>query len=285
MNRRRNLAFILTAALLFSFIPSASAFYQWVDEKGNLHITDSPPPSRQSREEPEATRTPEVTPPASAPEARPVVPSTVPQAAKPTPAQSQPLPTAAPAPALRPAAATPQTSPSLTAPQAVAVPVPAPAAPSAPAPAMPAVKEAPRGNIPSPFLPGNAPPANVLAALFAGFLTVFLFIAVGVYIYTSLCLYLIAKKMNVAEAWAAWIPIIQVWPFLTSAGKPCWWIILLLIPFVNAVVGVYLWMCIAENLGRNKWLGLLMVLPIVNLVLMGVLAFVKEETAEPAPAA
>jgi hypothetical protein len=88
----------------------------------------------------------------------------------------------------------------------------------------------------------------------------------------------------VAEAWAAWIPIIQVWPFLTSAGKPCWWVILLLIPFVNAVVGVYLWMCIAENLGRNKWLGLLMLLPIVNIVFMGVLAFVKEEAAEPARA-
>jgi len=272
MNRRRILAFILTAVLLFSFIPSASAFYQWVDEKGNLHITDSPPPSRQSREEPEATRTPEVTPPVPAPEARPVVPSTAPQAAKPTPAQPQPPPTTTITPALRPAAATPQTSPSLT-------------APSAPVPAMPAVKEAPRGNIPSPFLPGNAPPANVIAALIAGFMTVFLFIAVGVYIYTSLCLYLIAKKLNVAEAWAAWIPIIQVWPFLTSAGKPCWWVILLLIPFVNAVVGVYLWMCIAENLGRNKWLGLLMLLPIVNLVLMGVLAFVKEDTAVPAPAA
>ena len=37
-------------------------------------------------------------------------------------------------------------------------------------------------------------------------------------------------------------------------------------------------MCIVENLGRNKWLGLLILVPIVNLVYMGVLAFSKQES-------
>jgi hypothetical protein len=282
MNRRRTLAIIQTAVLMFSFASSASALYQWVDDKGNLHITDDPPPSKQVREEPVTPRTPDVPSTAPASEAGPVSPSTVPQAAKPAPAQSQTSPPAANMPAPRPAAAIPQTSLSPTTPQAVAAP--APAVQPAPDPSVPAVKEATRGNVPSRFLPRGAPPENFLPAILAGFMTVFLFIAIGVYIYASLCLYLIAKKLNVAEAWAAWIPIIQVWPFLTSAGKPCWWVILLLIPFVNAVVGVYLWMCIAENLGRNKWLGLLMLLPIVNFVLMGVLAFAKEEAAEPARA-
>lgn len=280
MYRRTTLAFILTAVLLFAFAPSASALYQWVDEKGNLHITDNPPPARQSQEEPLPPRTPEAPPPAPAPEARPVVPSTVPQAAKPAPAQAQPLTMPATTPASRPAAAAPQTSPSQTAPQAL--PVPAPAAPSAPAPAMPAVKEAPRMNVPSPLLPGGVPPGDVFTAMVAGFMTVFLVVSVGMYVFFSLCLYLIAKKLNVAEAWAAWIPIIQVWPFLSSAGKPCWWVILLFIPLVNIFVGVHLWMRIAENLGRNKWLGLLMLLPIVNFVLMGVLAFSKEETGQQA---
>lgn len=277
MHWRTSLAFILTIVLLLSFAPSASALYQWVDEKGNLHITDNPPPARQPQEEPVPPRTPEAPPPAPAPEARPVSPSTVPQAASPAPAPSQP---SSPATTLRPAAAS---SPYPTAPQAV--PVPAPAAPAAPAPAMQAAKEAPRGIVPSPFPQGSAPPADVLAAMVAGFMTVFLFIGVGMYVFFSLCLYLIAKKLNVAEAWAAWIPIIQVWPFLSSAGKPCWWVILLFIPLVNIFVGVHLWMRIAENLGRNKWLGLLMLLPLVNFVLMGVLAFSKEETTEPAPAA
>ena len=279
MNRRSALAFVLTAVLLFSFAPSASALYQWVDEQGNLHITDNPPPSRQQREEPEAPRTPAAPSPAPVPETVPVLPSTVPQAAKPAAAQSQPLLPAATTPALRPAAGVPQTSPSPSAPQAVSAPV------SAAQPAPTAVKEGLRAKVPSLFLPGSAPAGNYLPSLFAGFLTVFLFIAIGAYVFFSLCLYLIAKKLNVAEAWAAWIPIIQIWPLLTSAGKPCWWVLLLCIPFVNAIVSVYLWMCIAENLGRNKWLGLLMLLPIINFVFMGVLAFAGDETAEPARAA
>lgn len=281
MIRRCTLAFILTAALLFSFAPSATALYQWVDEKGELHITDNPPPSAPSREEPETPRNPNVPLPASAPAAGPALPPTAPQTAKPAPAQAQSSPPAASLPAVSPAAAPPQTMLSPTAPQPVSAPAPAQ---PAPAPAMPDVKEAPGGNVPSPALPGNMPPANVLAAVVAGFLTVFLFVAAGVYIFFSLCLYLIAKRLNVAEAWAAWIPIIQIWPFLSSAGKPCWWVVLLFIPIVNAFVGVYLWMCIAENLGRNKWLGLLMLLPIINFVLMGVLAFTKEEASEPAHA-
>jgi len=46
---------------------------------------------------------------------------------------------------------------------------------------------------------------------------------------------------------------------------------------VSIIVVAYVWMCIVENLGRNKWLGLLMLVPIVNLVYIGVLAFSKEE--------
>jgi hypothetical protein len=36
-------------------------------------------------------------------------------------------------------------------------------------------------------------------------------------------------------------------------------------------------MCICENLGRNKWLGLLILVPIVSLILPGILAFSKNE--------
>jgi hypothetical protein len=36
-------------------------------------------------------------------------------------------------------------------------------------------------------------------------------------------------------------------------------------------------MCISENLGKNKWLGLLMLVPIVNFVWLGILAFSKLE--------
>jgi hypothetical protein len=69
-----------------------------------------------------------------------------------------------------------------------------------------------------------------------------------------------------------------------SAGKPWWWILLLFIPLAGAIVAIYLWICISENLGHNKWLGLLMILPMINLLFMAYLAFSKAAGA-PSPEA
>jgi hypothetical protein len=120
-------------------------------------------------------------------------------------------------------------------------------------------------------------PPGMPMGLVAGLGIMMYLIAFVLYIFFSLCLFLIAKKLNVPNPWMAWIPLIQVWTFVSSAGKAWWWILLLLVPIVNTIVGVYLWICITENLGRNKWLGLLMLVPIVNFVFLGVLAFSKTE--------
>jgi hypothetical protein len=132
-------------------------------------------------------------------------------------------------------------------------------------------------------MPG--PPPGLFSGLFAGFMIIYLVIAIASYIYTSLCLFLIAKKLDVPAPWTAWVPLIQVWTFVTAAGKPWWWILLLLVPIVSIIVGIYLWVCITENLGRNKWLGLLMLVPIVNFVFLGMLAFSKSEGAGYTPEA
>jgi hypothetical protein len=116
----------------------------------------------------------------------------------------------------------------------------------------------------------------LMGGLFAGFALVFIGILVAFYVFFSLCLYLIAKKLNVEAAWTAWVPLLNLWAFVGSAGKPWWWMLLLFVPVVNFFIGIYLWMCIVENLGKNKWLGLLMLVPVVNLVYMAVLAFSKD---------
>jgi hypothetical protein len=97
------------------------------------------------------------------------------------------------------------------------------------------------------------------------------------YLYYCLCTYLIAKKLEVPAAWLAWIPILQIWTFLRSAGKPFWWVLLLFVPLLNIFFILYRWMCIIENLGRNKWLALLMLVPIAPLFLLGMLAFSNKE--------
>jgi hypothetical protein len=126
-------------------------------------------------------------------------------------------------------------------------------------------------------MPQQAPPENLLVALVGGFMMVIIGVAVVFYLYFAFCLYKIAQKVHFEAAWAAWIPIIQLWPFVGAAGKPAWWIILLFVPLVGFFVGIYLWMSISENLGKSKWLGLLVLVPVANLILPGYLAFSKSE--------
>jgi len=102
-------------------------------------------------------------------------------------------------------------------------------------------------------------------------------VSILLYLFFCLCLFLIAKKLDVPAPWLAFIPIVQIWTIVNCAGKPWWWILLLLIPLLNIIIGILLWMYIAENMGRNKWLGLLMLVPIVNYIFLAMLAFSKTE--------
>jgi len=105
---------------------------------------------------------------------------------------------------------------------------------------------------------------------------IYLLSIIAFYVYFSLCLFSIAKKLHVSEPWTAWIPIVNIWTIVSAAGKPWWWILLLIVPIINVFIGIYLWICITENLGKNRLLGLLMLLPIINLIFLGFLAFSRE---------
>lgn len=102
----------------------------------------------------------------------------------------------------------------------------------------------------------------------------------AIYVYMAICLQAIAKKTNTPNGWFAWIPLLNVVLMLQVAGKPVWWIILLLIPLVNIVaaivIGIVSWMAIAEKCGKPSWWGLMVVIPVMNLVMPGYLAFSKK---------
>ncbi|MEW5763560.1 MAG: DUF5684 domain-containing protein [Acidobacteriota bacterium] len=93
------------------------------------------------------------------------------------------------------------------------------------------------------------------------------------YLYFSLCLYKIAQKTGVQNAWMAWIPILQIVPLLEAGGKPIWWILLLLVPLLNLVIGIILWMAVAERRGKPAWVGILILVPFVGIFVPAYLAF------------
>ncbi len=81
------------------------------------------------------------------------------------------------------------------------------------------------------------------------------------YIYVALCVHLIANKTETPHPWMAWIPILNLYLWCKIAGKPGWWLILLLIPLVQIVMGIIVWMGISKARGKPEWMGVLVALP------------------------
>lgn len=110
-------------------------------------------------------------------------------------------------------------------------------------------------------------------ALLGGMFLVFLVVFGVFYVYLALALQTIAKKTNTENPWMAWIPIINIILMLNIAKKPLWWFILCLVPLVNIVILIIVWMAIAEARKKPNWWGILMIVPFVNLIVPGYLAW------------
>ena len=70
--------------------------------------------------------------------------------------------------------------------------------------------------------------------------------------------------------WAAIVPIYNMIVLLEVAGKPLWWFILLLIPFVNIIVAIIVLIALARNFGKGIGFVLgLLILPFVFWPILG----------------
>ena len=110
-------------------------------------------------------------------------------------------------------------------------------------------------------------------ALAGAMFTVILVFGAVMYVYVSLALMTSATKTGTPNGWLAWIPIANIVLMLTIAKKPIWWILLFLIPLVNIIIAIIVWMGIAEARNKPNWWGILMIVPLVNLIVPGYLAW------------
>jgi len=64
--------------------------------------------------------------------------------------------------------------------------------------------------------------------------------------------------------WLAIIPIVNLYFICKIAGRPGWWIILLLIPIVSLIITIIVYYDLAKSFGRGLWttLGLIFLSPI-----------------------
>lgn len=126
--------------------------------------------------------------------------------------------------------------------------------------------------------------AGAALAVIGAMLLVFAVFFLVIYVYMAISLMKIAKKTNTPNGWFAWIPFLNMWLLVQIAQKEWWWFLLMLIPLVNIVVAVILWMEVSKAVGKPDWLGILIIVPVANFILPGYLAFSKDErqNAEPA---
>lgn len=104
------------------------------------------------------------------------------------------------------------------------------------------------------------------------------------HVYLALVLMTVAKKTGTPHTWMAWIPGANVFLMAMVADVPWWSVLILLvaylIPFLNilaAIVsgffGIFLWWRISEKRGFPAWLSFLLLVPILNLVIIGYIAW------------
>ena len=119
--------------------------------------------------------------------------------------------------------------------------------------------------LPVPVLPEDAP----LAKRWLWWLLLL------IYLYFALSLHAISRKTKTARVWLSWIPLANIYQMCKIAGKPAKWCWLFLIPLANIVVAVIVWMNIAKAVNKPSWIGILLIIPIVNILLPGYLALSK----------
>lgn len=67
--------------------------------------------------------------------------------------------------------------------------------------------------------------------------------------------------------WAALVPIYNYVVLLEIIGRPIWWIVLLLIPFVNLVVIIIMLIDLAKSFGKSALVGLSVIILIGAFIL------------------
>lgn len=94
---------------------------------------------------------------------------------------------------------------------------------------------------------------------------------VGLILYLGIIVLLIASIWKIftkagKPGWAAIIPIYNFIVLLEIINKPVWWIVLILVPFVNFVIVIIMYLELAKVFGKSAGFG-------IGLVLLGIVFF------------
>lgn len=106
------------------------------------------------------------------------------------------------------------------------------------------------------YTPDQAAAAAVIGGMFLLFM---LFTAVIAYVVHAFLLGRIFKKAGV-DQWVAWVPFYNMWKLLELGGQQGFWAVLAIIPFVNIVSAIFMYIAmyhVGLKLQKEGWFVLL----------------------------
>jgi hypothetical protein len=95
----------------------------------------------------------------------------------------------------------------------------------------------------------------------------------AVYIFSSICFWLICRKTHSAPGPLVWVPILQLIPLLRAANMPRVWFFAFFIPLFNIIAQIMLSIKIVKCRGKSPWVAFLLILPPTSLFAFLYLAF------------
>ncbi len=88
------------------------------------------------------------------------------------------------------------------------------------------------------------------------------------YLFACWCLWRMAKNFATGDEWMAWVPLANLFILFRIARRPAWGVLLLLMPLVNIVVIAIVFMRIAERCNLSPLYGMLLFIPLFNLLFL-----------------
>ena len=98
----------------------------------------------------------------------------------------------------------------------------------------------------------------------------------AIVIYIAILVLMIASQWVIYQkakkpGWACIVPIYNIIVLLEIVGKPWWWLLLMLIPFVNIVLGIWVINLLSKSFGKTE--GFTVGLILLSIVFYPILAF------------
>ena len=100
-------------------------------------------------------------------------------------------------------------------------------------------------------------------------LSFIILIYIGILVLLIISQWKIFTKAN-KPGWACLIPIYNSLVLLQIIGKPWWWLLLFLIPFVNLIFAIWVTNLLSKSFGKDEGFTIgLILLPIIFLPILG----------------